>query len=375
MYYGQTVDNIRQELRQAVQQATPPALTILPWKDKWVLASALQKAIRRGDATLAMRCADTMLSLDMSMLLRRLQGTALEDVGIGDLEAVTQAIVATVDVNWLHRLGGIRDTLWYVISRLSEAPKERSADYLLSITQHDPALAGLRADYADAPMLDLLGCLSNKNASVESRALAMWYAIGTDRLPGINLATRKGDPAAVRYTLECLGAPSVLLDACKLAWRRMRNPFPAFVPLLATVVEPGMATVQENMLPPTDFINGIPLYALGGHTRPGKTALREFVNKCLSVRKFMEQHVPEAKWVEAIHVATFHAEAALCQYNMAWPLGQGLKNEAIGIDLIQSGIDAMNHCSIFHSLSHTQLRLDIIRKRVASAAHDNYTQI
>ncbi len=367
MYYGQTVDDIRQELRQAVRQVTPPALTILPWKDKWVLASALQKAIRRGDAALAMRCADTMLSLDMSMLLRRLQGTALEDVGIGDLEAVTQAIVVTVDVNWLHRLGGVRETLWYVISRLSEAPKERSADYLLSITQHDPALAGLRTDFADAPMLDLLGCLGNKNASIESRALAMWYAIGTDRLPGTNLATRKGDPAAVRYTLECLGAPSVLLEAGKLAWRRMRNPFPAFVPLLVTVVTPGMATVQENTLPPPDFINGIPLYALGGHTRPGKAALREFVNKCLPMRKFLEQHVPEIKWGEAIHVSTFHAEAALCQRHIIWSLGQELRNRAIGIDLVQAGVAVENQEAALDLLIHTCTELNLLRQRLALA--------
>lgn len=367
MYYGQTVDDIRQELRQAVQQATPPALTILPWKDKWVLASALQKAIRRGDAPLAMRCADTMLPLDTSMLLRRLQGTALEDVGIGDLEAVTQAIVATVDVNWLHRLGGVRETLWYVISRLSDAPKERSADYLLSITQHDPALAGLRADYADAPMLDLLGCLGNKNASVESRALAMWYAIGTDRLPGTNLATRKGDPAAVRYTLECLGAPSALLDAGKLAWRRMRNPFPAFVPLLATVVEPGTATVQENTLPPADFINGIPLYALGGHTRPGKAVLREFTHTCVAMREFLEQHAPVEKWAQVVHVVTFHAEAALCQCDMKWPLGQEIKNKAIDIDVVQAGAEKVNHKCVFDLFSHTLTRLNALRERILLA--------
>lgn len=365
MYYGQTVDDIRQELRQAVRQVTPPALTILPWKDKWVLASALQKAIRRGDAALAMRCADTMLSLDMSMLLRRLQGTALEDVGIGDLEAVMQAIVATVDVNWLHRLGGVRETLWYVISRLSEAPKERSADYLLSITQHDPALAGLRTDFADAPMLDLLGCLGNKNASIESRALAMWYAIGTDRLPGTNLAIRKGDPAAVRYTLECLGAPSALLDAGRLAWRRMRNPFPAFVPLLATVLEPGTATVQENTLPPTDFISGIPLYALGGHTRPGKAALREFVNECLPVRSFMEQHVPEAKRMEAVHVVTFHVEAAICQLSLIWPAGFILKEKAIRIDLSLAGINHSEHTKAVNLMSDMIFAVNSIRKSMS----------
>lgn len=364
MYYGQTVDDIRQELRQAVRQVTPPALIILPWTDKWVLASALQKAIRRGDAPLAMRCADTMLPLDTSMLLRRLQGTALEDVGIGDLEAVTQAIVATVDVNWLHRLGGVRQTLWYVISRLSEAPKERSADYLLSITQHDPALVGLRADYADASILDLLGCLGNRTASIESRALAMWYAIGTDRLPGTNLATRKGDPAVVRHTLECLGAPSALLDAGKLAWRRMRNPFPAFVPLLATVVEPGVATVQENTPPPTDFINGIPLYALGGHTRPGKAALRAFAHECLQVQEFLKRHVPVGKWLEAVHVATFHTEAALCRCDLTWPTGRKLKNEAIGIDLAQHGVKEVDQKFALNLISCMTVELNAIRRNL-----------
>lgn len=53
--------------------------------DKWLVASSLQKSIRRGETQIAMNCAARLWEQDKRMLWRRLGVIALEDLGIGDV--------------------------------------------------------------------------------------------------------------------------------------------------------------------------------------------------------------------------------------------------------------------------------------------------
>jgi len=65
--------------------------------DRWVASSALQKAVRRGEALIALRAGLSYLSLDRAGFWRRLPVIAAEDIGIGDWEVVTQVIAASTD--------------------------------------------------------------------------------------------------------------------------------------------------------------------------------------------------------------------------------------------------------------------------------------
>src|SRR5271156_5146030 len=64
--------------------------------DVWVLASLLQKAIRRGELEAARRAGYQLLKHDPNRLWRRLMTVALEDIGIGDWVSVAEiAAIAT----------------------------------------------------------------------------------------------------------------------------------------------------------------------------------------------------------------------------------------------------------------------------------------
>ena len=56
--------------------------------DRWLAASALQKAIRRGDALTAQRAVRTLYRYDPRSACRRLLVIAREDIGIGAPDAV-----------------------------------------------------------------------------------------------------------------------------------------------------------------------------------------------------------------------------------------------------------------------------------------------
>ncbi len=123
----QILSEIDAALTRCTRQPDPQLLHA----DKWVLASGLQKAIRRGELRTARSCAATLIQGDKQMLWRRLQVTALEDVGVGDAALVTQVIAAAAHANWRNQAGGDAKVVSYLVDRMCAAPKDRSADYLL----------------------------------------------------------------------------------------------------------------------------------------------------------------------------------------------------------------------------------------------------
>lgn len=65
--------------------------TIEPMQgDQWLLASAMQKAIRRGEVNTAMRAGYTLWNIDRQRFWRRLHIVALEDTGVADTESLIQ---------------------------------------------------------------------------------------------------------------------------------------------------------------------------------------------------------------------------------------------------------------------------------------------
>ncbi len=68
----QILSEIDAALTRCTRQPDPQLLHA----DKWVLASGLQKAIRRGELRTAQSCAATLMQADKQMLWRRLQEAA-----------------------------------------------------------------------------------------------------------------------------------------------------------------------------------------------------------------------------------------------------------------------------------------------------------
>ena len=75
----------------------PTEIANIPMGKRFLNSSALQKAIRRGDAAGAMRFAQQGCVLDQDYIFRRLATCAVEDVGLGNLLVVAMALAAIGD--------------------------------------------------------------------------------------------------------------------------------------------------------------------------------------------------------------------------------------------------------------------------------------
>ena len=222
---------IRHDLQRAVagrgKPPTPRPFDVSPW----LAMSVLQKAIRRGREDLALSAAATLLRDAPDKLWRRIGCIAYEDVGVASLEAVGLATATLAGKQasrraW-RRMGGCR----CVIAELSRAPKCRAADDLLMVCELHPAHAKARAELPLLTTRELIA-IATGQGTVEERALALWYALGTDRRPS-SLVSRPGEPRLVFDYLCEVGWPHSIVEVAREGFRRTGDMLCPLVALLS----------------------------------------------------------------------------------------------------------------------------------------------
>ncbi len=146
----------RDQLFKALaQHGTPPLPDPLPISP-WVAMSLLQKAIRRGEESLALMAAFTLLHVDPARLWRRLGCIAFEDIGVADLDTVFLVTAALAGKTFRGQLGGEWLVASFLVSQMAQAPKCRAADDLLMAIEDHPSLKQARSDLVHETTPDLL---------------------------------------------------------------------------------------------------------------------------------------------------------------------------------------------------------------------------
>jgi hypothetical protein len=171
---------------------TPWPLNISPW----IAMSLLQKAIRRGHEDLALQVAATLLENSPERLWRRCGSIAFEEIGLADVETLSLVTAALAGKRFRATIGGEWPVASYIVSRMARATKCRAADDLLMSSELHPAYQRMRDGLASARTQDLLD-IAIGPGELSDRAIALWYAIGTDRRPTRHLRPRRGDPSVV----------------------------------------------------------------------------------------------------------------------------------------------------------------------------------
>ena len=119
--------------------------------DPWIVSSLLQKSIRRGETAIAQQAALTFFRQRGSAIWRRFMVIAFEDVGVGNIDALTTVVAAGSDAGLRKACGGDDRVAIYIAGVLAGVPKDRSADCLVGAKDH-PALASFAQRMASASL-------------------------------------------------------------------------------------------------------------------------------------------------------------------------------------------------------------------------------
>jgi hypothetical protein len=355
---------IRHDLQGAVaRQGKPPTprpMDVSPW----VAMSAMQKAIRRGREDLALSAAATLLRDAPDKLWRRLGCIAYEDGGVAALDTVGIATASLGGKQARAALGAERAVATCVVAELSRAPKCRAADDLLMACELHPAYAQARSELPHLTTHELI-ILATGNGSIHERALALWYALGTDR-DRSTLVSRRGDPLLVFDQLCETGWPHTIVEVAREGYRRTRNMLCPLVALLSR--EPCQVTkIHSDELPPEEMIGDIPTWALDLYSREGRAALARFLQTDAAAAQWVRRNVSPARRVSFLGHIVFRVEGGLVINRMRWPLAEELRRQ---VDHECSGPGCPDATEILELMRDDIPRLNEARAAVMGAARN-----
>ena len=138
---------------------------------------------------------------------------------MADLDTVAIVTAALAGKRFRENLGGEWHIASCIVSRMAHATKCRASDDLLLAAENHPDFEDTRLAFAFRSTDDLIHIATGADP-LPIRALAAWYAIGTDRRPSPRLSSRQGDPTAVFNALQRTGIPTAVVEIAHEGFRK-----------------------------------------------------------------------------------------------------------------------------------------------------------
>ncbi len=322
--------------------------------DRWVLASALQKAIRRGEVDTALRAATGFWQADRLRFWKRLHVIALEDIGIANPELLVTLLTATNASHWRRRVGDI-DVALHLVKQLCLSAKCRLADETYILAETSPEYAAARTTLAQASGAALTDAVLDDARPLAERMLALWYIAGTKRFHSDHLPMREGEIADAIEVLRMLDAPAELTESCIAVIMRAPWPLAMFNPLFYAAIQPhkNAHSITTQTIPPSPSMDGIPFYALDMFTRVGLASYRQLRNSVSELRGYSPKQ---------IGLAMFYREGWLCDQLLQSESLAPFRKQGEFADIESAGMCVPSYLALQATLDEHEHTLQAIRK-------------
>lgn len=306
--------------------------------DRWVARSALQKAIRRGDLTIALSSTANLLEHDAKAFWRHLVVVALEDLGVVSMDTVAAVVAASRNKTWRTRMGGEWRVAAYLVTKMAGERHCQAVCDLLMRVQNDPRNAAYVAQMLEADCAELAGVLLDDTASIELRAAAA-LAMGG----GLAEEQRIRQPDAVFHVLSSMTSSSHVIAIAHAAWKTSRNEMAFLLPLVWREWVGAESEIETD----DDFragrvVEGVPTYAMDQFTRIGGIAAAQFVrqNPALA-RMFDAAGQRSSSHGRLVGNLTFVLDGGMVKRRVRWPLADRLRypfRPLPGVFLLEEGL-------------------------------------
>jgi hypothetical protein len=304
--------------------------------DRWVASSLLQKAIRRGQIQFALPAAFRLHQFDRASVWRRLMIIAVEDIGAAEPDALIETVAIATSPSWRSRYGE-RESLAHTVCRLTAAPKDRSADYLISTAESHPSLSRIRENCRLADIGGRLAIAGDASRPLPVRALGVWFSSGIEARYGPRIGA--GDLVGLARRFIDLGAREDLVYSTVLAAKRTRETLALMVPLIWLESRNSRSLRFSNdPFPEYAVVDGVPTYAFDKHTRLGLRAFQKLIQESKQLRACLDQFVSKQSWRTATQMAAFYTDAYLISRRLDWSLSRSLQALGIESDFCRVGV-------------------------------------
>ena len=305
----------------------PQTMTVKTQASKGRAVSAMQKAIRRGNVSIAVMCAHAMHGYDEKYVWRRLCTIAIEDIGIGDIRTLAAMLWVSNKSQWKkNNSASDLHVLDAVVRALCEAPKDRNACDLLVWADLAPELQEYRdwaVDKADAQAFsELKSIVFDSSENLAHRMIAMWAWCGTKKFPGARFRESifgLGIKGPVDHLLDY---PEVVPPAIPLIMRWAASKQYEGMPMAFFFIweqayeseqPPGPGLGDDLTIDvPAGLIGHLPPEAYDMHNSDGRAAIKYMAKANEPIRSFLSEFIDvegdQSKVVDALGTLIFRYE-------------------------------------------------------------------
>ena len=277
--------------------------------DKWVLASNLQKAIRRGLKDVAISTAIKLVGMDAAYFWRRLLVIGYEDVGFGDLP-LCASLLGTFRRTALHRRLGVEKVAGYFADRLCSAVKSRALCDAIAMLEFSVKLRHYEEHGFTLSAEELVDSACNAACPPMDRVAALRHLCGYRRWANgrYQTATRAQPDLLRRVAEQCKlsDTESLLFLSGQNVSESLNIPIPLVAQMLRASAEQVLERHSEQRFA---GIDGIQFCALDRHTRWGKHSFALLLGGSTSLQRFFSRR-PGLDPVKVIGATVFIIEGS-----------------------------------------------------------------
>ncbi|WP_374846251.1 hypothetical protein [Brucella ciceri] len=298
----------------------PQAWNTVSRLDAWVGSSLMQKSIRRCDTPFAAVTGLRYHQLRGAAVWSRLMLIAVEDIGI----ASPPTLAHVANMARLARRHEVGDNILRAVASVAEilagAPKDRSADYLISAAVAHPAFENERCFVGKASADQRIAMAVDLSLPLITRGIAAWFASGRDHTGESRVG--EGNLPQLMEAFVGAGVPDSLLAAVTYICSRVRHPITIMLPVLWMEAfgsnASGLPRVTDMACPGSPLIGGMPAYALDKHTSSGKAAITQFAAENNAVADVLSRRVPDFRAADVAAMGAFYTDAIPIRPQLFW---------------------------------------------------------
>jgi len=331
--------------------------------DAWTASSLLQKAIRRGEDEYAAAAAIALFHMRGQHIWKRLTLIAFEDIGLANTEVCIEVTSLAQDQS-LRRHSPEVGAITSIVKKMSDAAKNREADYLICSAKQGAVAESIRSDVGKRSVAERIQMAGCEDLPLLTRSVAAWMASGING--GGPAILSDGDLAGLLHHFVELGLEREFASSVVAATRLSKEPIVLLTALLSlSIWQQGVQTsIVEETAPPSVLCNGIPSWVFDKHTRIGKLAIRQLLRENRNVRERIGDFVPEFRALDVAAMSAFYADAVAMRHRCKWEQSDVLFELGVRTDMTKIGTPNVGVVPIVSILRENLDHLNDIRRRI-----------
>ncbi len=283
--------------------------------DKWVLASNLQKAIRRGLVDTALGTAIKLVSVDKLYFWRRLLVIGYEDVGLSDIP-MCHELLKTFRREALHRELGVECVAAYFAATLANARKSRTLCDAIAMLEFNVNLGAIEKPFFALTDTRLVEVICSEGEALIERVAALRHICGyRENAAGGYRVIAPARSELMREVCSVLGLTD-METTLFLSGQNTSEAMNVALPLVVQLARGEQRDVQAKQV--FEGRDGLLYAALDRHCRSGKRCFAKFAKEAKPVADFFRQN-PERNPVDVLGVAVFIVEGACLNRWLEFP--------------------------------------------------------